>query len=91
MATPPPVPTLAQIQRSTPWVWMNCTDYQCGHHVAITLAWAVILFGPDASSDLLRRNGRCQACGKRGASLQSPSWIGTEQGFAGFPHERGKR
>lgn len=83
----PSVPTLSQIQRSTPWVWMSCTDYKCGHHVAITLAWAVIRYGLDTSSDHLRRKARCTKCGKRGALLTTPSWIGTEKGFAAFPTE----
>ncbi len=37
----PPLPTLREIQQSTPWVWLNRADHQCGHHVATTLAWAV--------------------------------------------------
>ena len=31
-------------------------------------------WGMDASSDVLRRNARCSACGRRRATLQHPSW-----------------
>ncbi|CAN5490290.1 hypothetical protein BH10PSE7_BH10PSE7_33240 [soil metagenome] len=38
------------------------------------LAPYVIRWGLDASSDMLRKNLRCTACGQRGAALQIPSF-----------------
>jgi hypothetical protein len=85
MQREPPVPTLKEIQQTTPWVWLNCTDHHCGHHVATTLAWAVIRFGPDTSLNVLRQNARCVMCGRRGAILQVPSWKNMSEGDSQFP------
>jgi hypothetical protein len=35
--------------------------------------------------DVLRRNARCSACGRRGASLQLPSWGDASAGWKVFP------
>jgi hypothetical protein len=45
----------------------------------------VIRWGGDASSDVLRACARCSRCGRKGASLTSPSWVGLDVGFAPFP------
>ena len=42
----------------------------------------VIPVGPDTSSDKLRQCARCTACGRRGATIQRPSWSGTGRGSA---------
>ena len=81
----PPIPTLKELQQTTPWVWLYCADNQCGHHVATTLAWAVIRYGPDASTKVLRKNPRCQLCGNIGAVIQLPSWVNMVEGAAPFP------
>src|SRR6266705_1930994 len=42
-------PTLGELQRTTPWVWLWCE--RCQHHAPLACAVAVILWGADASSD----------------------------------------
>jgi hypothetical protein len=51
----------------------------------MALAPLIIRYGPDTSSDRLRRSARCTACGAKGAKLQHPSWAGSQIGFAPFP------
>jgi hypothetical protein len=54
-------PTLGELQRTTPWVWLWCE--RCQHHAPLACAVPVILWGPDASSDKLRAGARCTSCG----------------------------
>jgi hypothetical protein len=72
-----PAPTLGELHRSTPWVWLWCE--RCQHHAPLACAVAVILWGPDASSDTLRARARCTGCCGRGATLQRPGWAGTRE------------
>ena len=51
----------------------------------LACAVAVILWGPDASSDKLRTAVRCTSCGSKGATLQRPGWAGNHIGFYPFP------
>jgi len=51
----------------------------------VACAVAVILWGPDASSDKLRAGARCTNCGGKGATLQHPGWAGNHIGFYPFP------
>jgi hypothetical protein len=70
------VPTLGQIHRPPGWVWLICDRYPpCLHQAPVALAPFIIRWGPDASSDMLRRSARCQRCGHKGASLQCPGWV----------------
>jgi hypothetical protein len=69
-----PRPTLGELQRMTPWVWLWCE--RCQHHAPLACAVAVILWGPNASSDKLRAGARCTNCGGKGATLQRPGWAG---------------
>jgi hypothetical protein len=87
------VPTLAQLQRSTPgkWCWVYCAAYGCLHHAPMAIAPFVIRWGREASSDMLRRSGRCSKCGAKGATLMLPSWVSTPVGFAPFPVKSGPR
>ena len=80
-----PRPTLGELQRTTPWVWLWCE--RCQHHAPLACAVAVILWGPDASSDKLRAGARCTSCGGKGATLQRPGWAGNQMGFYPFPTE----
>jgi hypothetical protein len=48
----------------------------------------IIRWGPDATSELLRRSARCTKCGREGAVLQHPSWAGMYVGFEPFPVNR---
>jgi len=61
-----PRPTLGELQRSTPWVWLWCE--RCQHHAPFACAVAVILRGPNAWSDKLRAGARCASCGGKGAA-----------------------
>jgi hypothetical protein len=54
-------------------------------HAPLACAMAVILWGPDASSDKLRTAARCTACGGKGATLQHPGWAGKHVCFYPFP------
>jgi hypothetical protein len=66
---PPPIATLGQLHREQPrWFWAHCG--RCRRSRALPLAPFVIRWGPEALSDMLRRNLTCTACGHRGASLQ---------------------
>jgi hypothetical protein len=76
-------PTLGELQRTTPWVWLWCE--RCQHHAPFACAVAVILWGADASSDKLRAGARCSRCGGKGATLQRPGWGGNNIGFYPFP------
>ena len=75
--------TLGDLHRSTPWLWLYCE--QCQHHSPLACAVAVIRWGAAASSDVLRERARCTVCGKKGATLQHPSWEGEHVGFQPFP------
>jgi hypothetical protein len=39
------VPTLAQIQRDTSWVWICCEGQGCGHQAPMALAPLMIRWG----------------------------------------------
>ena len=82
-SAPGPRPTLGQLQKTTPWVWLWCE--RCQHHAPLACAVAVIRWGPGASSDRLRERSRCTACGTKGARLQHPNWGGSDVGFLAFP------
>jgi hypothetical protein len=79
-----PRPTLGELQRAAPWVWLWCE--RCQHHAPLACAVAVILWGPDASSDKLCAGARCTSCGGKGATLQRPGWAGNHIGFYPFPN-----
>src|SRR6516165_11167000 len=78
-----PRPSLGELQRATPWVWLWCE--RCQHHAPLASAVAVILWGPKASSDKLRAAARCTGCGNKGATVQHPGWAGNHIGFQPFP------
>jgi hypothetical protein len=67
--------TLGDLHRATPWLWLYCE--KCSHSSPIACAVPVIRWGPDTSSDKLRR------C--KGATLQHPGWGGADIGFLPFP------
>jgi len=78
-----PIPTLEQLRRGTPWCWIVCE--RCLHRTPLAFVPLIIRWGPDASSDMLRRSARCTKCGRKGAVLQHPSWAGMHIGFEPFP------
>jgi hypothetical protein len=55
------------------------------HRKPVAFVPFIIRWGPDASSDMLRRSSRCTKCGRKGAALQHPSWAGSHVGFEPFP------
>ena len=82
-AKPGAVPTLAEMQRTAAWLWLDCPN--CPHSQPVTLARYVILWGPDASSEELRRLSTCSQCGGKGARTIVPSWGGAHVGHLPFP------
>ena len=64
-------------------VWIKCT--RCPHMAAVAIAPYIICWGPDGWQDMLRRYGRCTACGTEGVGLQHPSWGGNDTGWAPMP------
>src|SRR5690242_15712103 len=66
MSEPGPIPTLGELQQSTPWVWLWCE--RCQHHSPFACAVAVIRWGAGASSDRLRQRSRCTSCGSKGGN-----------------------
>ena len=78
--------TLGDLHRATPWLWLHCE--RCQHHAPLACAVAVIRWGRDASSDVLRERARCTACGNKGATIQHPGWGGADIGFLPFSTER---
>jgi hypothetical protein len=85
MKTNPPRPTLGELQRATPWLWVHCE--KCQHRSPLACAVAVIRWGPNTSSDKLRQCARCTSCGNRGATIQHPGWADKNIGFQPFPTE----
>jgi hypothetical protein len=58
---------------------------RCMHRKPVAFVPFIIRWGPDASSDMLRRSAHCTKCGRKGAALQHPSWAGMHVGFEPFP------
>jgi hypothetical protein len=78
--------TFAEMRESVHWTWVYCA--RCNHGTPMTLAQFIIRWGPDASSDLLRKNARCSTCGHKGATLSHPGWGGKDVGFLPFPYPK---
>jgi len=55
------------------------------HRKAVAVVPLIIRWGPEASSDPLRRSARCEKCGAKGAVLQHPSWAGMDLGWEPSP------
>ena len=87
-APAPSRPTLANMRTQSCWLRVNCLNTTCLHRAPVALAPLITRWGEEASSDLLRRAVRCARCGRKGASLTSPSWVGLDTGFAPFPADR---
>jgi hypothetical protein len=67
-------PTLEEMRRSVPWLWVHCANSQCRHTVPMALTSLIIRWGADASSDVLRQSARCTKCWHKGATLQLFLW-----------------
>ena len=78
MKPAPPAPMLEQLRRGHPWCWVVCE--RCLHRRPVAFVPLIIRWGPDASSNLIRRSARCTECGGKGildkiansASLRTP-------------------
>ena len=70
---PQPVPTIGTLHRQCSWWWVYCTSGNCTHGRPLALAPFVIRWGPNESSDRLRRSLLCAKCGHKGAQLMHPS------------------
>lgn len=81
-------PTLGQMREGHCWLWVQCADWRCLHKVAMPLAPWIIRWGSDASSDVLRQCAKCGKCGHKRATLEHPSWGGSDVGFVPFPVDR---
>jgi len=71
-----PPPTLGELQRTTPWVWLWCE--RCQHHAPLACAVAVIRWGPEPASRINRQTkelleSRQQAAEASAARLRSLS------------------
>jgi len=80
------VPTLAELRQNSAWFWLWCE--RCLHHAPVAFVPLMIRWGADTSSDRLRQCARCTACGHKGATLQHPSWHGSDIGFEPFPADK---
>jgi hypothetical protein len=67
-----PEATVGALLHEPYWFWLRCDA--CGHCIAVALVPFVIRWGADVSSDMWRQHARCSSCGRRGATLQHPSW-----------------
>jgi hypothetical protein len=77
-----PPPTLGELQRTTPWVWLWCE--RCQHHAPLACAVAVILWGPEHQvTDCVPAPAARVAAGK--LRLRRPGWAGYNVGFYPFP------
>lgn len=83
----PPLRIVLGYKPDATWWWINCGRWGngCNHRAAVAIAPYVIRWGPDAWPEMLRRNGRCSACGHTGVTLTHPSWGGSDVGWAPFP------
>jgi hypothetical protein len=86
----PPVATLGELAESArrhnqpDWFWLHCTSQVCTHRRAVRLADMIAAHGADASSDVVRKNGRCEKCGTKGAVMIHPSIAGKDT-WSAFP------
>src|SRR5215831_21283595 len=80
--------TLGEINTPPHWFWVCCEGSDCGHHAPMAITPLVIRWGPNTSSDKLRRSARCTVCGRKGATLKHPSWHDEQVGWQPFPVAR---
>lgn len=69
------------------WWWVNCGRWGdgCWRRAPVAIVPYVIRWGPDEWMDMLRRHGRCSACGHVGLTFTHPSWGGENVGWTPFP------
>ena len=79
------VSTLQELHRTSCWWWIHCTNSACLHRAPVAIVPLIIRWGPDTSSNKLRHSARCARCGRKGITLQHPSWRGSAIGWETFP------
>lgn len=79
------VATLGQIHMEPFWMWAICETPGCLHRTPFALAPFIIRWGPDTTTNRLRRALRCRKCGVKGATIHHPSWENMRIGFEIFP------
>jgi hypothetical protein len=80
--------TLRDLVADGGWVIVNCDNVQgCGRRVATRLTAFIQKYGPRESSNVVRANAVCLACGTKGCTITMPSWAGADRGWAEFPGE----
>jgi hypothetical protein len=79
-----PAPTLRQMRAVHSWLWLSCA--KCDHTRPVPIVHLMIAVGIDTSSDRVRAQARCRACGHRGARTQVPSFVDSQTGSAPFPY-----
>ena len=80
--------TFGDLRKHQCWVWVQCANWRCLHKVPMALAPLIIRWGSETDNEVLRRRAQCTKCGQKGATLQCPSWVGLDVGFAPFPVDR---
>jgi hypothetical protein len=78
--------TLGDLQRTAGWVWVHCAKRN--HATPLKLEVPIKRWGITASSDVLRQQARCAACGNKGATLQLPGWSSMATGFMPYPGDK---
>jgi hypothetical protein len=69
----------------TSWVWIHCEARDYHYRSPFKLVEAIVRYGEDMTSDVLRVKTRCSRCGTLGATLRLPSWVDSTIGHAPFP------
>lgn len=79
------MPDLKDAQASTEAMWINCNNIHCQHAKKTTAEDLLAALGNVALS-YIRKNARCENCGKYEASLtliaQTPGYTGDDKDFA---------
>ena len=68
-----PRPTLVQLYRGAPWWWLDL--WALLHGAPMALVPFMNRWGPDTSSDRLRRSARCEECGAKGATSEASELV----------------
>jgi hypothetical protein len=78
--------TLGELRKSNnPWVWLFCSNTDCGRWKPIALVPFIIRWGADATVDRLKRSALCTTCGQRGAGIATRGWHDSVVGRAQWP------
>lgn len=68
MRRDPASTTIRDLMQDGGWAWAYCTRLKCTHRRPVAMARFAILWGLDASSDVVRDRLICARCGARGCN-----------------------